>query len=462
MRSRLTQGLLLVVLTAVAVVVWTGATSAAPGPPTPPAPPTPSSSGPGPGHNLYVSNTAGGDASTPGPATAGGDAAAADAADTDAAANVSPRGCNGASYTTIGDAVNAAQSGDTIVVCPGVYAEDVVVPAGKSLSLRGIGNPIVNATGDDNGIQVLASNSTVDGFTVGYANGEGILVGPRIGSDDPTAEISNVTISHNTVVGNDQGNPSAQTITSSSYAQCNGSQAGPGDCGEGIHLLAVEGSTVANNDVTGNDGGILLTDESGPTDGNTISGNDVSNNVYDCGITIAGHHVGVFNTTTHQWATVLPTVGGVFDNTVKNNVTNSNGVLGQGGGILLATGAPGGAVDDNTIRGNSAAGNGLAGITVHSHSPGENLNGNVLKDNTLGVNNIDGDPDFGGNTPPAIDPSTTGILVATAVSPISITIKHNTIEFDTYGIWITPLVTVDSSGPPNTFIGVTTPTFTAP
>ena len=34
------------------------------------------------------------------------------------------------------------------------------------------------------------------------------------------------------------------------------------------------------------------TDELGPTADNTISHNDSLDNAYDCGITIAGHHVG--------------------------------------------------------------------------------------------------------------------------------------------------------------------------
>jgi hypothetical protein len=138
----------------------------------------------------------------------------------------------------------------------------------------------------------------------------------------------------------------------------------------------------------------------------------------------------------------------------------NNGVAGQGGGTLLATGAPGGAVYNNLVEGNSISGNGLAGVTVHSHSTfaGENLNGNTIRDNTIGTNNLDGDSDFF----PRVDPSTTGVTVATAFSPISITIKDNKIEYDTYGVWMTPNVTATTGPPPNTFIGVTTPSFTAP
>jgi hypothetical protein len=54
------------------------------------------------------------------------------------------------------------------------------------------------------------------------------------------------------------------------------------------------------------------------------------------------------------------------------------------------------------------------------------------------------------------------VIVATGASPIAITIEGNTIEYDADGIWVTPLVTVTSAPPPNTFVGVTTPMVTAP
>ena len=207
-------------------------------------------------------------------------------------------------------------------------------------------------------------------------------------------------------------------------------------------------STVTGNISSGNSGGILLTDENGATFGNTISSNTVSNNVYDCGITVAGHRPEVFG-------------GGVHDNTIVGNQAIGNGVLGQGGGVLLATGVPGnvpgipgvgGAVYDNTIVGNYLAHNGLAGVTVHSHSPGENLDGNVIEHNVIGTNNLDYDTDFF----PSVDPFTTGVIVASAATPISITIANNVISNNYYGIWLMPLVTV-SGASSNTFVNVTTP-----
>lgn len=367
-------------------------------------------------------------------------------------------GCSSATYTTIGAAVAAASPQATIVVCPGSYPEDVVIPASKPLTLKGVGNPIINAMNLANGLQILASNSTVEGFTIGYATGEGILVGSQPGLG---GTVSGVTVRDNTVIDNDRGNPTGGSISNSSYGQCNVSAAGPGDCGEGVHLLSADHTTVVGNDITANSGGILISDENGPADGNVIASNTVSENALDCGITLAGHHLGTTTNGT-TWTPVASAAGGVFDNTIRNNVSTNNGVLGQGGGVLMATGVPGGAVYDNTVTGNNISGNGLAGVTVHAHSPGENLNGNVVEGNRIGTNNIDGDPDFGGNTPPAIDPLTTGVIVATAASPIAITIKGNLIQNDHYGIWMTPQVTATTTQPANVFLGVSVPVFTAP
>jgi len=354
-------------------------------------------------------------------------------------------GCGNAAYSTIGSAVAAASAGDTVKVCPGTYPEDVVVD--KTLTLIGQ-DATIDATGQDNGVQVLASGVTVQGFTVENAVGEGILVGQTpLPKGVTPLDIGDVTIEGNTVVNNDQGNPAGDELTNSPYAQCNAANEIPGDCGEGVHLLSVHDSTVTGNVVTGDSGGILLTDENGATFSNTISSNTVSDNLHDCGITIAGHRPLVFG-------------GGVHDNTISGNQATGNGVLGQGGGVLLASGVPGnvpgipgtgGAVYDNTVTGNYLAGNGLAGVTVHSHSPGENLDGNVIENNVIGTNNLDFDEDFF----PFVDPSTTGVIVA-SVAPLSITIANNIISDDFYGIWLMPAVTAAGTST-NTFVNVTTP-----
>ena len=138
----------------------------------------------------------------------------------------------------------------------------------------------IDATGLDNGIKIAASNVMVSDFTVENATGEGILAqqpnpvkGPMIGGMQlyTGLPITDVVIVHNTVENNDQGGLPANAATTK-YAECQASGNIPGDCGEGIHLWSVANSQVLFNTVTGNAGGILLTDEFGPTYGNLIAG----------------------------------------------------------------------------------------------------------------------------------------------------------------------------------------------
>ncbi|MDA8033029.1 MAG: right-handed parallel beta-helix repeat-containing protein [Actinomycetota bacterium] len=328
-------------------------------------------------------------------------------------------GC-GSSYTTIGAAVKAAAAGDTVQVCSGTYTEDVAVT--KPLTIVGSG-AVVDAANLDNGFTVSASGVTIQGFTVEHAVGEGILVAPTKGGP----AVTGVSILDNTVTGNDQGNPTGAPITTSSYAACNATENVPGDCGEGIHLESVTGSTVSGNTVTGNSGGILLTDELGPVSGNLVQSNTVSDNVLDCGVTLAGHSPGA--------------VGGVFDNRVVGNQITGNGTKGQGAGVVLATGVPsgpygaGGAVYDNVVSGNTISGNGLAGVTIHGHATGENLSGNVVEGNQIGTNNLAGDPDFTSFGGDYLAGSTTGVLVA-SLSPLTVTIEGNTISSDAVAVWL--------------------------
>jgi parallel beta-helix repeat protein len=176
------------------------------------------------------------------------------------------RSCNGASYSTIQSAVTAAAPWSTIIVCAGSYPEDVAIA--EPLKLLGE-DAVINASGLNNGLLISASHVTVEGFAVRGATGEGILA---MGAIDPALvpagapagsttgiPITDVTIMHDIVQGNDRGTPS------SSYTECQASGGEPGDCGEGIHLMSVADSKVSKNYVTGNSGGILLTDEFGPT-----------------------------------------------------------------------------------------------------------------------------------------------------------------------------------------------------
>ena len=357
--------------------------------------------------------------------------------------------CATAAYTAINAAVTAAAAGDSVVVCAGTYTEDVAVA--KALTLSGQGATI-DATGHDNGVKISASNVTVTGFTVENATGEGILAkqpnrveGPLVGGTQlyTGVPITQVVITRNTVQHNDQGGLPAN-VTTTTYPECQASGNVPGDCGEGIHLWSVANSSVTFNTVTDNVGGILLTDEFGPTHGNLIAGNVITDNVYDCGITLPSHSLGRDPAT----GKLMPSFGGVYDNVVRNNISSGNG----GAGVGIFAPFPGAASYNNVVEGNAISGNGEAGVSIHGHAPGAYIGGNKILNNIIGPNNLAGDHDVS----PKADLKTTGILVWSAVTPITVTISGNTIFGSWYGIWLGHVVSAPGASAGNTFWSIST------
>ncbi len=379
--------------------------------------------------------------------------------------------CNTARYATIQSAVNAAPKWATVVVCKGTYTEDVVVSAPLDLEGRNAtikGSPTTTFMCDQlgpmgpgvapclAGVTIRSSHVDVSGFTVTGAIGEGILATGTLAG----GSISDVSITDNWVVGNNTGG--IPPSPNSPYPQCAASGQIPGDCGEGIHLMGVAHSVVRGNHSSGNEGGILLTDEFGPTHGNLIADNTISGNLFDCGITVPGHNPFALDASGKP----QPLVAGVYNNVIRGNRITGNGLLGEGAGVLFANAGPGTASYNNLVEDNYIAGNQLSGVTMHAHTlpPGmfEDLNGNRIIDNVIGRNNvgnafIPGDPLDG---PPAQDFKTTGILVFSGTVPVHVTIKDNRISDDQYGVWlgVNGNVTVSSAG--NSFRDVSKHFFT--
>jgi hypothetical protein len=364
--------------------------------------------------------------------------------------------CGTAAFRTIQSAVIAAPAGSTVVACPGTYAEQVVVT--KPLSLQGkhavineagvvptfkVPIPGVGTEAIYAAVIVASSHVNVSGFKITNAQGEGILAA-GLGKT-----IYGLDISGNAVVHNDLGGPK------SPYFQCAAAGAVPGDCGEGVHFAGgVADSLVRGNYIAGNSGGILLSDDLGPTHNNVIENNTVTGNTADCGITVPGHNPMALSST----GVPRPTVAGVYKNLIKDNVVTGNGVKGDGAGVLFANAGPGTASYDNWVEGNYIAGNGLSGVTMHAHKVGkgqfEDLNGNVIVGNAIGKNNLDGDPLDG--PPGPSDHVTTGVLVYSGGTPVRVSITHNHIFNDSIGIWLSKAVTA-SGLRANVFTKVKTP-----
>ena len=376
----------------------------------------------------------------------------------DARPHNADRSCRSAAFRTIQSAVNAAPAGGTVIVCKGTYHEQVV--ASKPLSLVGLQatideagvTPALKVTIPGLGTQtifagvvILSSHVQFSGFTVRNALGEGVLAAGL------TSPVRDISISHNTVVHNDLGGgvPPAST-----YFECLAQGPVPGDCGEGIHFVAVAYSQITGNHIADNSGGVLLTDETGPTHHNLVANNVVTGNASDCGITVPGHNPMALNAK----GVPQPSVAGVYDNIIRGNVVTDNGIKGEGAGVLFANAAAGTASYNNLVEGNYIAGNGLSGVTMHAHTimPGqfEDLNGNTITGNKIGKNNIDGDTLDSPASPE--DLQTTGVLVFSGGAPVSVTIAHNLIFNNHFGIWLSKSVTARGLRT-NVFANVHTP-----
>lgn len=355
------------------------------------------------------------------------------------------RSCRSARFATISSAVAAARAGGTVVVCPGTYHEQVVVS--KPLTLSG-----ERATIDQAGVTpafsvmlppplgkqtifaavvIDSSRVTFRGFTVRNAQGEGVVAAGLAGT------VRHVVISRNKVVHNDLG---GGVPPKSTYFLCAAMGPVPGDCGEGIHFAGnIANSAIRGNFIADNSGGVLMTDDVGPTHDNVVAGNVVTNNAADCGITVPGHNARALSATGAR----QPAVAGVYRNLISHNVVTNNGRKGEGAGVLFANAGPGTASYDNTVVGNFIAGNGLAGVTMHAHTLGpgqfEDLNGNVIVRNSIGTNNLDGDTLDG--PPGPSDKHTTGVLVFSGGTAVRVTIAHNLIFRNRIGIWLSKPVT---------------------
>jgi nitrous oxidase accessory protein NosD len=298
---------------------------------------------------------------------------------------VNPGGHFGCS-SSISAAVAAASAGDTIVVAPGTYKEQVTIT--KSLSLVALEKgAIIDAKGLPNGIFIDGmaaapnagvANVVVSGFKIRNANFEGILI----------ANATDVTIVGNHVLDNNK----SLDIGGGTCAGIPAFETNEGeDCGEGIHLMGVDHSQVVRNEIESNSGGILISDETGASRNNLISGNSVHDNPYDCGITMASHGPAT---------TVIPTAKvsfGVLNNTIVHNNSTHNGfqLPGAGAGVGIFAPFPGTTASGNVVSDNDLRDNGQPGVSMHNHAaapapaPPVNLNDNVIVGNRISGNAAD-------------------------------------------------------------------------
>ncbi len=353
-------------------------------------------------------------------------------------------GCSPTVYTTIGAAFIPAAPGDTVFVLHGTYKEDVTIPGddtGITLQGQNPGNTIIDATGKQNGIFDQASGLTIDGFTIENAEHEGILIeGPAATCPRPTTppvpctagapEITGVIISDNFVIDNDKAltpgasGPSCPAVgtvpPAPAFEQF--------DCGEGIHLDGVAFSTVTNNRIKRNAGGVLLTDETNANHNNLVSGNIAKDNsvqgVADCGFTLPSHPPN------GSPANIGDLSFGVFNDTVANNLSEGNDF---GTGVFTPT--PGTASYGHLVVNNQLINNASPGVGFHSHAPGQKNGRTSIIGNLIEGNGPDPDVDATGDGPAA--PTGIDVYADPHALPVNnVNIVGNTIRKEGNDIWV--------------------------
>jgi parallel beta-helix repeat protein len=345
---------------------------------------------------------------------------------------VNPGGTGGC-FSKIGLAVSAALPNDTINVASGTYKEDVVI--GKALSLIGTNrnNTIIDATGLSNGVYIDGldhtglSNVVVRGFTVENANFEGILV----------TNASGVTVWGNIVVYNDK---SLEPSIPACPGQPSFETGEDFDCGEGIHLSGADHSTVADNLVEKNGGGILISDDTAQAHDNVVTGNFSRDNPFDCGIVLASHAPSLGSSAPHL---------GVVHNTIADNQSIHNGfqVPGAGAGVgLFSDGSGPGLVSGNVVIHNELRNNGIPGVAFHSHVSGDTMADNIIVGNHISGNGADL---FDTATP---GPTEINVNSGFGSTPITGTvISQNVIDHEAYDLFVNTPAQVDAHL--NTFLG---------
>ena len=335
----------------------------------------------------------------------------------------------GKGYTSIQAAINDSLTlnGHIIEVLGGTYTENVIV--NKKLKIRraaSTGSVTVKASNSSKNVFTInsgGSGSTIQGFTIrdGY-NGVSLIsanscsiIGNTItnnGGNGIWIGSDNNVISGNVISNNDwngvsvtesTGNDLVDNTVSSNTR--NGIYVEYGTDTtvsrntvrnninyQGIYLYYTDNNTVSGNTVTNNEiNGIILNN----ADNNLVSGNVVSDNGYD-GISVCYSNSNniLKNTATNNsrrgiYLGYTSTVGGSNYNIINQNIVEDNDLDG-----IFLYGSNG-----NTVSGNTITGNLYNGISL-DNSDNNSVSGNTLNSNELSgiiLNNADNNS-VSGNT----------------------------------------------------------------
>jgi nitrous oxidase accessory protein len=216
---------------------------------------------------------------------------------------------SGGQYKSITEAVNTAQSGDTITISAGTYTENIIVTKSVTIKAASPGSTIVTAADPSKDVfLVQAKNVRVEGLTITGATGASgvhvdhssacVVTGISAHGNDRAIYLDGATnceVSSNNLADNGYGvycdNASNNTISSNIAT---GEQGGGTALGDGIYMYYSDANTITHTNLSANHVfGISLYHSSG----NTISNNSILNN-QDIGVRLreSNNNTLTFNT----------------------------------------------------------------------------------------------------------------------------------------------------------------------
>ena len=261
-------------------------------------------------------------------------------------------------YPTIQEAIDHANSGDTIFVHNGTYYEHVIID--KSLSLIGENrnSTIIDGEGTNSVILVAANNVYISGFTIQKSGvmKSGILI-----------DSSGNNISHNTITNSSNGIYLSFSIRNTVFNNT------VSDNKYGIHLDSSNNNQIHNNYVPDNKYGIALYS----SDNNEIFSNNASSNKIN-GIHLQSSSYNVISCNIAS----LNNFDGISLDFSDNNLVSGNTVSNNDYGIRLDNSI------NNAISGNMVSNN-YFGTYFYSSSNNNTIYHNNFIDNTKQVYDYD-------------------------------------------------------------------------
>ncbi|HET9791970.1 MAG TPA: right-handed parallel beta-helix repeat-containing protein [Candidatus Angelobacter sp.] len=264
---------------------------------------------------------------------------------------------------TIQDAINAANNGDTVLVAPGTYIENLNFN-GKAITVTSSGGPAVTIV-DGNAKAPVAifntnegPNSVLNGFTLQNGLATGALPEGNFGGGI-FIFFSSPTITNNLITGN--------------HATC-----GLGITIEGGSAV-IRGNTITGNNLTassGCGGGIEIMGGSlvDPPATPLIVGNTITNNNLAAGPINGGSGGGIG-------------VDGISSPIIRNNYIAGNTAYYFGGGIYLTSSSTPVVVQNIIVNNSVGAGGSGGGITVESPNAATDV---IINNTIVGNTAVDG------------------------------------------------------------------------